>query len=735
MTHAPVCAFALLFMVLGCGNDDPNKADPKKTDPTCAPGECTGPCEGPMCDEEEQPCGDQICADTESCSSCVADCGECPICGDGACDAGEDPATCSDDCVPAMPPPVLVDPYEGLVQRFASANATGGGDGSQADPWTIDEAIAQATAGQAVNFLAGTYQPTTGGIDVGNSGDGPAVADRIVFRPEPGTELHDVVIDLQGNGWLEPAQSWLTFDGQASRFRFINGGNIINAGYNGRARGFQMRNADIEGYTDSGTGNGGALRFNGDGNSFVPGTTSDMALVENVRVDWDTNVSGNTSALIIFRVPDLIVRNCELYGAGTTFYYKHGTDPNADPNHINLRFENTHVAGGTRNAVESQAGHALFRNMYMGDFFNDEGGTTHGDFVTWDHITVGWMGWGPYSGGGSIEGMYQNVLRNVVFLDQWALYQYGSFTLWAEPDSDYNLYATPTAVRIDGANYDLAGFQSYNGADANSLQGAAVFGVASPSSPADFALAPSSPGYGQANDGKDIGVEAGKVGVIPYQDTLPDVDEPFFASPLGGAWYGNSDFRQGSHIRHGFGAYEYRWLAGQSGAPDGGIARHAFAPTDDVTVELEFWTTPAMAGDAQLLVIKDTVADDFEHPAGGFAISLAPNDSGRFQVHGHNRDGDVQSWTMAASPDVYDGNIHRIRMHVHLNTLGQSDGIIRVWVDDMLYLYAGDVGGLRTESAQQLDQFVLGPSLSVATPAATDMSLFIANVRLFSRDW
>jgi hypothetical protein len=44
-------------------------------------------------------CGDAVCADTESCAACEADCGACDDpCGDGTCSAEETCTTCSADC-------------------------------------------------------------------------------------------------------------------------------------------------------------------------------------------------------------------------------------------------------------------------------------------------------------------------------------------------------------------------------------------------------------------------------------------------------------------------------------------------------------------------------------------------------------------------------------------------------------------------------------------------------------
>lgn len=63
------------------------------------------------------------------------------------------------------------------TERYVTHNAAGGGDGSSGTPWTLDEALANAAAGDRVNIKAGAYSDTT----LGQTADG-TVSAPIWFR-------------------------------------------------------------------------------------------------------------------------------------------------------------------------------------------------------------------------------------------------------------------------------------------------------------------------------------------------------------------------------------------------------------------------------------------------------------------------------------------------------------------------------------------------------------------------
>lgn len=65
--------------------------------PTSTPRPTPRPTPGPT-STPRPTCGDTVCSDTETCSTCAKDCGPCAVCGDRVCNAAESCYTCAADC-------------------------------------------------------------------------------------------------------------------------------------------------------------------------------------------------------------------------------------------------------------------------------------------------------------------------------------------------------------------------------------------------------------------------------------------------------------------------------------------------------------------------------------------------------------------------------------------------------------------------------------------------------------
>jgi hypothetical protein len=107
MKKGALIVLLLLFSVCFARAEDPedNPPEPFCGDDVCSISESCSTCSAD-CGECPETCGNGTCDTDEDCSNCSADCGECPAsCGDGTCDtdADEDCSTCSDDCGECLP--------------------------------------------------------------------------------------------------------------------------------------------------------------------------------------------------------------------------------------------------------------------------------------------------------------------------------------------------------------------------------------------------------------------------------------------------------------------------------------------------------------------------------------------------------------------------------------------------------------------------------------------------------
>ncbi len=84
-----------------------------------------------------------------------------------------------------------------LTERYVTSSAGGSGDGTSGNPWTLTQALANATPGDRVNIKTGTYTVTTS-VTLTNSGTGQA----IIFRGYDTTITDGYQGRTNGNGAL-----------------------------------------------------------------------------------------------------------------------------------------------------------------------------------------------------------------------------------------------------------------------------------------------------------------------------------------------------------------------------------------------------------------------------------------------------------------------------------------------------------------------------------------------------
>ncbi|MEE9384607.1 MAG: hypothetical protein V3V08_14475 [Nannocystaceae bacterium] len=157
--------------------------------------------------------------------------------------------------------------------HFVRALASGGGDGSIADAWTFEEALAAAVAGDVVEIGAGVYavvpENRFARMQPANSGSEDAP---IVFQAEnraistPDAEARSIVVARAGTGSLigVDEENYIVFDGldvridPAGTYVTTSEGSLVSI-WHSRHVAFQYGIVDCGNQPISGTDNWGAL--------------------------------------------------------------------------------------------------------------------------------------------------------------------------------------------------------------------------------------------------------------------------------------------------------------------------------------------------------------------------------------------------------------------------------------------------------------------------------------------
>lgn len=618
-----------------------------------------------------------------------------------------------------------VSPYDDLVQLYVSPTGAGNNSGSSAGNAMPIASAKTRTTEECRNLLAGTYNMFTlwGALqDMNAPGSGPHITDRIIWRPNPGDS---VTLNLQENAIIVAGCAFHTWDGEGSGFVMTNGGTLISStnSYGEESQGLVHKNMTI------------TQTWDGDDNTAIcywNAESFDAALyeIDNVRVNSTTSApDANLGSFILDYGVDWIIRNSEGVGnPSRSLYLKHAHSGKSEQAH-NCLLERS-IFTGSNNGLEDQQNFLYARDCVIDKHYNDEGGTTGGNFQKYVHCT-----WPVYhafqnvqAGGDAQPGQYGGYYRFcVVDTLDWA-----NATV---PDMDWNLFEQN--IGYNGSSYNLAGIRTLLGGDANSIQQALSFVGSDADVPTDWALASGGGINGSPTGLRDLGANTAKVGKRANGTTKPNVYEEFYKSPLNqrsdSEFYGSSvAVTIGTHPRHGFGA-----LTINSTLPD---IRHAFTASDEVTVECEFWRGASVSQDIQILHLKGSSAAADESKASGMIVSLiadqasaGANNPANLKVFVRDEDAGTTTYANAdggnlATDDdvnVYDGSIHRVRMFCKANTAGNSDGVLELWVDHVLTIARADVKYF----GEQFDQLLLPTAMSASETAG------LAYLRLFNRDW
>jgi hypothetical protein len=587
-------------------------------------------------------------------------------------------------------------------------------------PWkTFAHGVYRVKAGDTLYVRSGTY-PQSYRInirwDYGRIHDGGDPNEQVLC--ETGTAAKPVVIrNYPGETpVIDCAPLGLPYliehDGKAYwtwiGLKFINIDIVFYVGNNAYSPHNSFKNLIIE--RNAGGDNHGGITFvNGnadyllvDGCTFIgPGTTG---------------VHQNTCGIYLKEVENAIITNNRISTCPIGIYYKHR---NVGTSSTNIIIAYNYMTNNNRNSMNLNCNRAYIHDNIINStniFCNNANGAPGGDYNRFEHNTFanGGLALLPATQSGDpLPGAISNTIKNNVFKNG-TLYLHNGSNLPHYTTMDYNGYNTGTIFKTGSpeTSRSFSAWRSFYGQDQHSIEGNVLFKSSSPSSIADFELASNSIGNNAASDGKDMGADISLFGVeIPPDTTdtteIPDdtteIDTTLPERELWSShpeWIWFEDFELSTFDPNDYEDYTNNY--------------NAFAPSTESSYEgfasLRQLYTVGQVNAGYIIKYNASGFPDhlfmrFYHkfPSGfsGYPPKMARMRNRNwstwespFEVHIWIKDdgrmfSDVKTpsgWLPEAisSYVIPKGVWVCYEMELKLNTLGQQDGIVRIWANDTL---------------------------------------------------
>lgn len=385
--------------------------------------------------------------------------------------------------------------------HFVTATATGTGDGSLQNPWTLMQAMANARAGHAVQVAPGIYEGAST-----NDGLSPT------FRPShDGTAAQPIVFFAQYPAATEPnPANW-------SRLRRIGPANsaVIGAGGDGAYRshiiidGFYFnynegampstRGIVYLGFNNTGNKvrrnrfdrtNLGAADDNDNYNCIQIHSSANAEITDNLfNGGYDANGSHNESCITTYGALNFLIEHNTFQNVTTGIYVKGSFGGVGNQGRIRFNRFSGFQSGVELTENENGGSVEVYQNLFYdwngtnaraAIVFENSVGPEHRNFIV-HHNTIITPAPGGTSGPVYVESgvdmtgneFRDNIIASLVpgttqvLVNAYEVASLANFTRW-----DYNLYynngATPTFAVNGALQSGLANWQSASGRDANS---------------------------------------------------------------------------------------------------------------------------------------------------------------------------------------------------------------------------------------------------------------------------
>ena len=233
--------------------------------------------------------------------------------------------------------------------------------------------------------------------------------------------------------------------------------------------------------------------------------------------------------------------------------------------------------------------------------------------------------------------------------------------------------------------------------------------------------------------GVPSGWTAGALGSGPSVDSFT---ESFSASPLAAPWYDDAatSFKVGTNPDDASNCYEYEWLNGESNSPLSQTARRKITATDTIDISFDTWidTAAIVSDNDHAIYVRLNTSGDYDglSVGNGFTLYVQPEADGQTEVEWRLADDSTwRSDVTTGAPSWKSANPRTIRVIAQMNTLGSSDGRLRVFVDGTQYIDLTDCV-FRQNSGEQFEQIIIAPELK--TTQTSDVSMHIDSMSVDS---
>ena len=452
---------------------------------------------------------------------------------------------------PVIPPSSGDLPVYADRTKLVTADAVGGGDGSEGSPWTLDEAMANAVAGDLVGIEAGVYVGTRPAANPSSdlyipsfypANAGTDVDNKLIFVAEnqaSKTVTPSQWTDIRSGGTVQDGQAgpafgirdsnWTEWVGIYSNETDTNNKGVHDSGVAllRKSTGAEVENSAIRGCRIIGEV---ITTYNDNHSGIRVQNTLNCELTDNYVADFNTNTGGatNNSGVTTYDCHELLIEYNEFENNGDNYLLK-GQDNRGITTRFNISIDpvSEHFRLGAIKATDGGVRNLIYQNVAVGsaasivffaastaldavdqtDIFNNTFYATGGSAINDWTIEV------ADANDGGVETHDNTFRNNVVYAGGQRAYYvtqmsaYDTAAKWAAYCyTDYNCLfgADDVADGTSGSDFnqvDLATWRTVSGSDANTQEADPLLEDAAGG---DYTLGVGSPAFDAGIDYKDL---------------------------------------------------------------------------------------------------------------------------------------------------------------------------------------------------------------------------------------